>query len=114
MTHRDGGSLPEWAKRELIQLRTEVRNFKAPPKLEIVKHDMIDDPHPYMTLLTFTWQNYQHRTMVSNEVMNVADYRTHIIRQGVEACVRANAEAHIGGLIVTEETYSEMWARLQA
>ena len=100
-------------ERALTRAQLEIAQLKKPPTMEIVHHDE-HDPHPFTTQLTFEWRGYQHRSMVSDQAWRDIKYKEHLLRYGVEACVRAHAEAELTSLVTTEETFKEHYLRVRS
>jgi hypothetical protein len=98
---------------ELQKAHARIRELTAPPTLEIVRHVLESDPYPASIQMTFEWQGYRHRSIMSSHYESNIDYREHMFRQGVEACVRAHAEAQLSSLVTTDETFVEHWLRMR-
>jgi hypothetical protein len=103
----------EELEKELLRTQMELASLKAPPTLNVIRHDIVD-PHPDTIQMVFEWQQYRHRTMVSRLAYGEGEYREHLFRAGVEACVRAHAEAMLSSLVVTDESYAEHYRRMRA
>lgn len=97
---------------ELRTLRAAVRDLKAPPSVNIIHHGA-HDPYPFQKQTEFVWQNYHHRTLVSDEAWRDLKYKEHILQYGVEACIRAMAEAMMPSLVTREQTYAQHFCGLR-
>lgn len=96
---------------EIRKLKQELARLKAPPSLNIIRHGD-HDPHPRMVQMVFEWQGYQHRAMAPREIYGEQpDYRKYIFRAGVEATVRAFADAMMDTLVETDETFQQHYLR---
>lgn len=102
-------------EKALLRAHLRIAELTRPPTLEIVHHEDTSDPFPLKTQFTFQWRDYRHSTVVDTRSYKQAvEYRNYILQQGVEACVRAHAEAELTSLVTTEETFSEHYRRVRS